>query len=71
MNAMKRSVYDLAIAGSLAAGTACGQYTNNAIKLGVLTDVSNLHTDLASGPGGSDLTGRACSLKDGGCCLAK
>ncbi|MHB8494493.1 MAG: ABC transporter substrate-binding protein [Casimicrobiaceae bacterium] len=37
----------LAIAGSFAAGTTYAQYTNNEIKLGVLTDMSSLYTDLA------------------------
>ncbi|MBU6483388.1 MAG: ABC transporter substrate-binding protein [Betaproteobacteria bacterium] len=44
---MKRSLFALAIAGSLAAGTAYAQYTNNEIKLGVLSDMSSLYTDLA------------------------
>ena len=47
MNAIKRSLCALAIAGSFAAGTAYAQYTNNEIKLGVLTDMSSLYTDLA------------------------
>ena len=47
MNAMKRSLFALAVASSLAAGTAYAQYTNNEIKLGVLSDMSSLYTDLA------------------------
>ena len=47
MNKMRMSFLALAVAGALSAGSACAQYTNNEIKLGVLTDMSSLYTDLA------------------------
>ncbi len=47
MSAAKRSLLAVAIAGALAAGTAGAQMTNNEIKLGVLSDMSSLYTDLA------------------------
>ena len=47
MNAAKRSLLVLAVAGMFAAGSANAQYTGNEIKLGVLTDMSSLYTDLA------------------------
>ena len=47
MKAAKRSLLALALAGALAAGAAHAQYTNNVIKIGVLSDMSSLYTDLA------------------------
>jgi branched-chain amino acid transport system substrate-binding protein len=47
MNKMKMGLLALAVAGALSAGSACAQYTGNEIKLGVLTDMSSLYTDLA------------------------
>ncbi len=47
MNAVKRSLLALAVVGALSAGSAYAQYTGNEIKLGVLTDMSSLYTDLA------------------------
>ncbi len=47
MNKMKRGLLALAVAGALSAGSAYAQYTGNEIKLGVLTDMSSLYTDLA------------------------
>ena len=47
MNTVKRSLLVLAVAGALSAGSAYAQYTGNEIKLGVLTDMSSLYTDLA------------------------
>ncbi|HMA30254.1 MAG TPA: ABC transporter substrate-binding protein [Casimicrobiaceae bacterium] len=44
---MKMGFLALAVASALAAGSASAQYTNNEIKLGVLTDMSSLYTDLA------------------------
>ncbi len=47
MKAAKRSLLALAIAGMFAAGVANAQFTNNEIKLGVMSDMSSLYTDLA------------------------
>ncbi|MGE5169134.1 MAG: ABC transporter substrate-binding protein [Rudaea sp.] len=47
MKAAKRSLLVLALAGAFAAGAAHAQYTNNVIKIGVLSDMSSLYTDLA------------------------
>ncbi|HKU87532.1 MAG TPA: ABC transporter substrate-binding protein [Casimicrobiaceae bacterium] len=47
MKAFKRSLLALTIAGAFAAGAAHAQMTNNSIKIGVLSDMSSLYTDLA------------------------
>jgi branched-chain amino acid transport system substrate-binding protein len=47
MKSMPRKLLGLAIAGVFAAGAAQAQMTNNAIKIGVLSDMSSLYTDLA------------------------
>src|SRR6478672_4870869 len=47
MNALKQSLLTLAIAGTFAAATAHAQISDNVIKIGVLSDMSSLYTDLA------------------------
>jgi branched-chain amino acid transport system substrate-binding protein len=47
MKAMKRSLLALAILGALGVGTAQAQISGNVIKIGVLSDMSSLYTDLA------------------------
>ena len=47
MKSFKRSLLALTIAGALATGAAHAQMTNNAVKIGVLSDMSSLYTDLA------------------------
>ena len=51
MKAMKQTVLALAVAGAiagvLAAGSAEAQISDNVIKIGVLSDMSSLYTDLA------------------------
>ena len=47
MNAFKRSILGLAVAATLTMGAAQAQVSDNLIKLGVLTDMSSLYTDLA------------------------
>ncbi|MEO8976205.1 MAG: ABC transporter substrate-binding protein, partial [Casimicrobiaceae bacterium] len=47
MSAARHSLLALAIAGTLVASSAGAQMTNNEIKLGVLSDMSSLYTDLA------------------------
>jgi branched-chain amino acid transport system substrate-binding protein len=47
MNALKRTLVAAAVAASLAAGVAQAQVSDNLIKIGVLTDMSSLYTDLS------------------------
>jgi branched-chain amino acid transport system substrate-binding protein len=47
MNSYKRSLLALAVAGTLAAGAAQAQISDNVVKIGVLSDMSSLYTDLA------------------------
>ncbi|MEP7063412.1 MAG: ABC transporter substrate-binding protein [Betaproteobacteria bacterium] len=47
MSTGKRSLLAVAIAGLFVAGAANAQMSNNEIKLGVLSDMSSLYTDLA------------------------
>jgi len=47
MKTFKRSLMAAAIAGALVAGTAQGQVSDGVIKIGVLSDMSSLYTDLA------------------------
>jgi len=47
MSTARRSLLAVAIAGLFTAGAANAQFTNNEIKLGVLSDMSSLYTDLA------------------------
>jgi branched-chain amino acid transport system substrate-binding protein len=47
MKAFKRGLISLAVAGALAAGAAQAQISDNVIKIGVLSDMSSLYTDLA------------------------
>ena len=47
MNGMKRSLLALAVAGVLGLGSAQAQVSGNVIKIGVLSDMSSLYTDLA------------------------
>jgi len=63
MRAVKRSVAALAIAGVLSAGGAAAQMTNNGIKIGVLSDMSSLYTDI--GGAGSVVAARL-AVEDSG-----
>ena len=47
MKALKRNLLALTIAGTFAAGAAHAQISDNVIKIGVLSDMSSLYTDLA------------------------
>jgi len=47
MKLHQRTALALAIAGALAVGTAQAQISDNVIKIGVLSDMSSLYTDLA------------------------
>ena len=63
MNALKRSLLTLAIAGTLAAGAAQAQISDNMIKIGVLTDMSSLYTDLA---GAGSVAAARMAVEDSG-----
>ncbi|TMG85545.1 MAG: ABC transporter substrate-binding protein, partial [Betaproteobacteria bacterium] len=47
MNRLKRSIIGLALAAALGAGAANAQISDNVVKIGVLSDMSSLYTDLA------------------------
>jgi branched-chain amino acid transport system substrate-binding protein len=47
MNVLKRSLVALSVGAALAAGAAQAQVSDNVIKIGVLSDMSSLYTDLA------------------------
>jgi branched-chain amino acid transport system substrate-binding protein len=47
MNVFKRSAMAAAVAGTLVAGAAQAQISDGTIKIGVLSDMSSLYTDLA------------------------
>src|SRR5438046_9591708 len=47
MKSFKRSIVGLAIALTLGAGAAQAQISDNVVKIGVLSDMSSLYTDLA------------------------
>ncbi len=63
MNLMKRSLLALAIAGTFATGAAQAQMSNNTIKLGVLSDMSSLYTDLA---GAGSIIAAKMAVEDSG-----
>ena len=63
MKAAKRGLLALAVAGVLAAGAAHAQYTNNVIKIGVLSDMSSLYTDLA---GAGSVVAAKMAVEDSG-----
>ncbi|HET8877219.1 MAG TPA: ABC transporter substrate-binding protein [Casimicrobiaceae bacterium] len=60
---MKRSLVALTIAGAFAAGTAQAQFTGNVIKIGVLSDMSSLYTDLA---GAGSVVAAKMAVEDSG-----
>ena len=63
MNLLKRSLVAAAVASSLAAGTAMAQISDNLIKIGVLTDMSSLYTDLA---GAGSVAAARMAVEDSG-----
>src|SRR5665647_988944 len=63
MKAMKRSVLAVAVAAALGSGLAQAQISDNVIKIGVLSDMSSLYTDLAGA--GSVLAARM-AVQDSG-----
>jgi branched-chain amino acid transport system substrate-binding protein len=63
MNAWKRTLVAMAVAGSLAGGAAQAQISDNVIKIGVLTDMSSLYTDLA---GAGSVAAAKMAVEDSG-----
>ncbi|HEX6138084.1 MAG TPA: ABC transporter substrate-binding protein, partial [Casimicrobiaceae bacterium] len=60
---MNRSLLALALAGTLTAGAAQAQFTGNEIKIGVLSDMSSLYTDLA---GAGSVVAAKLAVEDSG-----
>ena len=63
MNALKRNLLALAIAGTFAAGAAHAQITNNSVKIGVLSDMSGLYADLS---GAGSVVAAKMAVEDSG-----
>ena len=63
MNAFKRSILGLAVAATLTMGAAQAQVSDNLIKIGVLTDMSSLYTDLA---GAGSVAAAKLAVEDSG-----
>ena len=63
MNVFKRSLLGLAVAAALAAGAAQAQISDNVVKIGVLSDMSSLYTDLA---GAGSVAAARMAVEDSG-----
>jgi branched-chain amino acid transport system substrate-binding protein len=63
MKMLKRNMLALAVAGTLAAGAAHAQVSDNVIKIGVLSDMSSLYTDLA---GAGSVVATKMAVEDSG-----
>jgi len=63
MKAMQRRLVVLAVAAALGAGAARAQVSDNVIKIGVLTDMSSLYTDLA---GAGSVVAAKMAVEDSG-----
>ncbi len=63
MKLVNRSMVVLAVAGGLVAGSAHAQISNNSIKIGVLSDMSSLYTDIA---GAGSLVAAKLAVEDSG-----
>ena len=63
MNVLKHNLLALAIAGTFAAGVAHAQISDNIIKIGVLSDMSSLYTDLA---GAGSVAAAKLAVEDSG-----
>ena len=63
MKAFKRSLLALAMAGTLVAGAAYAQISDNMIKIGVLSNMSSLYTDLA---GAGSVAAARMAVEDSG-----
>src|SRR5438309_7827557 len=63
MRGIKRTILGLAVAAALGAGAAQAQISDNVIKIGVLTDMSSLYTDLA---GAGSVAAAKMAVEDSG-----
>jgi branched-chain amino acid transport system substrate-binding protein len=63
MNSLKRSIVASAIAAAFAAAPAAAQISDNVIKIGVLSDMSSLYTDLA---GAGSVVAARMAVEDSG-----
>jgi len=63
MKVLHRSLLALAVAGALTAGAAQAQISDNVIKIGVLSDMSSLYTDLA---GAGSVVAAKMAVEDSG-----
>jgi branched-chain amino acid transport system substrate-binding protein len=63
MNIIKRTLLSLAVAAALGAGAAQAQISDNVIKIGVLSDMSSLYTDLA---GAGSVVAAKMAVEDSG-----
>src|SRR6266700_1893145 len=63
MKFLKRSVVGLAVAAALGAGTAQAQISDGVVKIGVLSDMSSLYTDIA---GAGSVVAAKMAVEDSG-----
>jgi len=63
MRGIKRTILGLALAAALGAGAAQAQISDNVIKIGVLSDMSSLYTDLA---GAGSVAAARLAVEDSG-----
>src|SRR4029450_11741369 len=63
MNTFKRTLVGVAVAAALAIPAAHAQVSDNVIKIGVLTDMSSLYTDLA---GAGSVAAARLAVEDSG-----
>jgi branched-chain amino acid transport system substrate-binding protein len=63
MNAFKRMVIGMAVATALSLGTAQAQVSDGIVKIGVLSDMSSLYTDLA---GAGSVVAAKLAIEDSG-----
>jgi branched-chain amino acid transport system substrate-binding protein len=63
MNAMKRSLIALAIAAAFGTGAAQAQVSDNVVKIGVLSDMSSLYTDIG---GAGSVVAAKLAVEDSG-----
>jgi branched-chain amino acid transport system substrate-binding protein len=63
MNIVKRTLLSLAVVAALGAGAAQAQISDNVVKIGVLSDMSSLYTDLA---GAGSVVAAKMAVEDSG-----
>src|SRR6266487_5525290 len=63
MKAFKRTLVGLAVAAALGTGAAVAQVSDNVVKIGVLSDMSSLYTDLA---GAGSVVAAKMAVEDSG-----